>query len=210
LISDALVHRIQVAVRRLMELLFGMRVTGAGNVPVEGPLLVACNHISEMDPPVLACAMPRTLHFMAKKELFSNRLLDRFFRNVRAFPVDRGTADRQAIRTASDLLSSGEAVAIFPEGTRSVDGRQLAPRPGLGLLALSTGAPVLPVYVSGTDRLFLSVFQRPGFRVVFGSIIPGSEFIGYRGVKGGYATVSRLVMDAIQSLADATGPAARP
>src|SRR5512136_908206 len=141
--NDGLFRFWQMFARALLGAAFGLRVEGAGNVPRTGPLLVACNHISELDPPVLGSAMPRTLNFMAKKELFRGSFWRFFFRQLRAFPVDREGVDRAALRKAAEVLAAGNALAVFPEGTRSTDGSMLPPKHGLGFLAASTGSGII-------------------------------------------------------------------
>ncbi|HEU0114802.1 MAG TPA: lysophospholipid acyltransferase family protein [Thermomicrobiales bacterium] len=129
------------------------RIVGLEHVPASGPLLVAANHLHNADPLLLGLAMPRPIHFMAKRELFANPVLGWLLRRADAFPVDRGRADRGAIRAAEDRLQRGFAVGVFPEGTRSETGWLQPAHPGVGLLALRSGAPILPVAISGTERL---------------------------------------------------------
>ena len=131
---------------------FRFKVRGRRNVPRRGPLLVASNHVSYLDPPVVGVAVPRILHYMAKSELFEIPVFNGLIRFLNAFPVRRGKPDRRALRYTLDLLRMGEAVLTFPEGTRSKDGRLKAPEPGTGYIALLSRAPVLPVAVVGTDR----------------------------------------------------------
>ena len=148
------------AVRRVLWLVLGpalrMRVDGLERVPATGPLLVVCNHLHNADPVIVSVAFPRPLHFMAKKELFGVPVIGWLIRKVGAFPVDRGTADRAAIRHAEAALRQGIAVGMFPEGTRSLTGALQRAHPGVGLLALRSGAPVLPMVVTGSERLPLN------------------------------------------------------
>jgi 1-acyl-sn-glycerol-3-phosphate acyltransferase len=186
---------------------FGLRVEGAANVPLNGPLLLACNHISELDPPVLGCAVPRPIYFLAKKELFRGSFWRSFFESLHAIPVDRGGMDREALRSASDLLTAGNAIVIFPEGTRSTDGGMLPPKPGLGFLATSTRTAILPAHISGTDSIKAAVLRRPGFRVRFGEVIPAPDSApGSGGSKReNYSRVSSQAMEAIAALGDPEG-----
>jgi 1-acyl-sn-glycerol-3-phosphate acyltransferase len=128
-----------------------MRVHGAELVPRDGPLIVACNHVSYFDPPALGVAMPRPIHYMAKVELFAMPVLGPVIARLNAFPVDRSRGDVAAIRRSVEVLKGGAAVGIFPEGTRNASGRVTA-QVGVALLASLSGAPVLPAYVAGSAR----------------------------------------------------------
>ncbi len=138
---------------RLTMLIFCQwQVRGRGNVPRRGGFIMAPNHTSYLDPPVAAVAIHRQVFFMAKAELFEVPCLCSIIRVLGAFPVRRGVADRAALRRAEELLRAGHPVMVFPEGRRSPDGRLLPAEPGIAMLALRTGAPVLPMGVNGTDR----------------------------------------------------------
>jgi 1-acyl-sn-glycerol-3-phosphate acyltransferase len=126
-------------------------VHGAENVPRTGPLIVASNHVSYFDPPSLGVALPRPLHYMAKIELFRMPLLGQLITWLNAFPVDRSRGDVAAIKRAVEVLRSGTAVGIFPEGTRNRSG-DVKPQVGVALLAALSKAPVLPAYVGGTKH----------------------------------------------------------
>jgi 1-acyl-sn-glycerol-3-phosphate acyltransferase len=128
-----------------------LRVAGTENVPADGPLIVVSNHLSNADPPILIVAFPRPLFFMGKIELFRNPILGWIVRKFGGFPVERGTADRAALRHALKVLDQGIALGIFPEGGRSKTGALRPGLPGVGLLALQSGAPVLPVGLTGTE-----------------------------------------------------------
>jgi 1-acyl-sn-glycerol-3-phosphate acyltransferase len=138
-------------------------VIGREHVPLSGPLIVAANHVSYFDPPVIGVASPRPLFYMAKRELFEIPLFGALIRALNAYPVDRKRGDAGAIKRTVEMLIKGNAVVLFPEGTRNRDG-SARPRAGVALLASLSGAPVLPVHISGTEevRRFRSI------RVVFG------------------------------------------
>lgn len=136
-------------------LVIGFRIKHLERAP-RGAVLVVSNHLHNADPVLTAIAFPRSVHYMAKKEVFGIPVIRKILPIVGAFPVDRGKADRSAIRRAEAALAQGIAVGLFPEGTRSVT-RALQPAlSGAGLLALRTGAPVLPIVVTGTERLRLN------------------------------------------------------
>jgi 1-acyl-sn-glycerol-3-phosphate acyltransferase len=140
-------------VRLLLRLLTRCRVEGLENVPGTGPLLLAANHLNLVDPPVLGALLPRRITFMAKQELFGVPVVGWMVKWYGAFPVRRGQADRQALRTAVAALGRGQVVGMFPEGTRSRTGRMQEAHAGAALVALMSEAPVLPVSITGTDRL---------------------------------------------------------
>src|SRR4051794_14524281 len=122
---------------------------GHENVPKSGAVLLVSNHRSFLDPFVVACCVRRPLYFVAKQELFANRLQGWLLNALGAFPIRRGESDEESMATARELLERGEAVVIFPEGTRVRSGGLGAPRRGAGRLALETAAPVVPVAVAG-------------------------------------------------------------
>jgi 1-acyl-sn-glycerol-3-phosphate acyltransferase len=117
---------------------------------LQGPLLIVSNHIGAVDPPLLGAWTPRPVWFMAKAELFKNWFMGPLARAYHAFPVVRHSPDRRAIRRAFDLLKGGQAVVLFPEGTRSKDARLHRAEPGAGFVARRSGAPIVPVAFTGT------------------------------------------------------------
>ena len=133
-----------------------VRVEGLGDLPTEGPLILAANHLSNADPPFiggwLGPALGRRPTFLAKEVLFEGPL-GILIRSLGAEPVKAGGNDIGAYRTAKAVLDKGGVVAILPEGTRSFDGVMADPKPGVSMLATRTGTPVLPVGISGTDEL---------------------------------------------------------
>jgi 1-acyl-sn-glycerol-3-phosphate acyltransferase len=130
------------------------RVEGRENLPREGGAILACNHISYLDPPVMGAAIaPRRLYYMAKSELFRSRPLRWLITRLGVYPVRRGTADRRALKTTLELLKAGELVLVFPEGTRSEDGNLQPPELGIAFLAAHARVPVIPVALIGTNKV---------------------------------------------------------
>jgi 1-acyl-sn-glycerol-3-phosphate acyltransferase len=130
----------------LCRLLFGYRVHGGESVPAEGPMIVASNHSQYADPVLVCVAVPRRLQWMAKKQLFAFPFR-KFFEFIGSFPVDREGGGRGAIRAALALLAEGWALGIFPEGTHRGAGASRGAKSGVVVLAVRSGASVLPVHV---------------------------------------------------------------
>jgi glycerol-3-phosphate dehydrogenase (NAD(P)+) len=129
------------------------RVSSSGHRKIpDGPVILAANHRSFLDPFVIGVCLRRPIYFVAKRELFRNRLQGWLLNCLGAFPVRRGESDEDSVRTALGLLERGEAVVIFPEGTRIRSGSLAKPKRGVGRLALASGARVVPVAVTGTER----------------------------------------------------------
>ena len=139
----------------LFKLGLRLNVEGTENIPQEGPLVIASNHLSLLDPPVIGVAATRKVHFMAKQELFVPILGD-IYKALGAFPVRRGGADRAAIKHGIDILKDNKVLAIFPEGTRSKTGKLGKAEPGALMMASKAMATIVPCCVIGTD------FQRQG------------------------------------------------
>lgn len=161
----------KITVRWLLYLFFGLRISGAARVPRNGALILAANHVSNFDPPVLGAVFPRRLNFVAKEELFRNRIFGAFLRQLGAFPLRRGGADAAAIKEAVQRLRKDQAVLIFPQGTRTVaEGSRV--RAGVGFLAAKTNAAVIPARIIGTDVILPrgAKYPRRGtVKVVFGN-----------------------------------------
>ena len=151
-----------------------LEVVGRENIPREGGLILASNHLNNADPPAVALAIqPRYPMYMAKREMIGWPILGPAFRTFGAFPVRRGEADLSALRAAGELVRDGALLVMFPEGTRSRTGGLTRGHPGTAMIALRTGAPILPVAVTGTEGvvwpwIFLKPYSIKHVRVVIG------------------------------------------
>jgi glycerol-3-phosphate dehydrogenase (NAD(P)+) len=140
---------------------FRMQRIGLEHVPKRGPVIIAANHRSFLDPFVIACMARRPMYYVAKHDIFMGRVISWLLTSLGAFPVRRGASDSETIVTAKAILERGDIVLIFPEGTRTRPGALGTPRRGVGRLALETGAPVVPVAVIGTEAIRKGVLIRP-------------------------------------------------
>lgn len=127
-------------------------VSAFGNIPTDGPLLVACNHLSNIDPFIFGGYAPGAMYCMAKRELYRNPALAWMLAGCNCFPVERGTPDRWALRTSLDLLRSGQRLLVFIEGTRAAQPGMKRAEAGVGFLARRSGAPVLVTGIWGSER----------------------------------------------------------
>ena len=138
----------------LFRFLFRGQTVGISNVPKTGGVVVVSNHGSHLDPPILGHALGRPVAFMAKTELFRVPVLSFIISACGAYPVKRGSGDREALRTASNRLIEGFATGVFLDGSRQENGRVNNPKAGAALLAARTGCPILPVAIVNSHRAF--------------------------------------------------------
>jgi 1-acyl-sn-glycerol-3-phosphate acyltransferase len=132
---------------------YRLRVAGTEHLPTSGPAIVVINHQSDFDPPFVGMAFPRPLRYMAKSELFEVGWFRWAIEHLGAFPIRRGESDRQALRRSLEVLEAGHVLLMFPEGTRHDDGRVHDFFPGVGLIALRSGVPVIPAAMKGTELI---------------------------------------------------------
>ncbi len=194
------------AIRFCSRILFKLRMDGGDNVPTRGPAIFAMNHQSFLDPPLAGCMIKGEIYYLARRTLFEKPVLKWLLPKVNVISVDRDGQDRAALKIVIRLLEEGHRVLIFPEGTRSPDGSLQSAKPGLGLIAAKTRAPVIPLRIfgshealprGGTGLKFVPIRIHVGKPLVFNEIYKGKE---------DYQRISDAVMAAIARLGDPSPP----
>ena len=189
---------------------FRGEVVGTENLPRTGPFLIAANHASHLDPPLVGCQIARQMRFFARKTLWSNAVTSWWLNRTECIPVDRDSGDVGAIKRVLQALREDRAVVLFPEGTRSPDGQLQKPKAGVGLMACKTGAPVVPCRVYGSYEAFGKGASIPRFgppvTVVFGAPIPATEYDDPAAGKERYQVASQRIFTRIAALPQPTFP----
>lgn len=181
-------------VRIITFFMFPLRAVGTENVPREGAAIIALNHKSDLDPVMAGITCPRQLTFMAKQELFENKLFGGLIKRLGAFPVNRGVGDIGAFKTAFGIFKSGGVMLIFPEGGRVRDGRTRRAKPGVAMLATRGRVPVIPVHIKNGYR-----WMRP-VTVVYGEPMDLSEYYGKKLTQEETQAIADRVLENIYAL----------
>ncbi len=140
--------------RAVFKLYFGWRVYNPERVPLEGPVILAANHASYIDPPLVGAGVPRLINYLARESLFRVPILAAILRSWKVVPVDRDAGTGRGLKTILQRLSQGGAIILFPEGTRTRDGNFQPARSGIGLTVIKSKAPVVPARVFGTFEAY--------------------------------------------------------
>ncbi len=181
----------------IFKLLYFYKVKGKKNLPKEGPFIACSNHISNLDPVLLALTQKRQIYYMAKAELFENKFFAGLIRKLGAFPVHRGSGDTKAIEQAESVVKDDRVLGIFIEGTRSKTGEFLRPKSGPSIIAQQTHTPVIPVCITPKNKK-IKLFQ--GVTISWGTPLTPEEL----GLKNGgpeeYRNASRRIMDEIKKM----------
>jgi len=177
-----------------------MNIRGQENVPSSGGFILAANHISYYDPPLLGCTIRRPIYFLAKEGLFHNPLFGWILRSVNTLPVKRGAFDRRAVQLCVDTISKGNGLLVFPEGTRSKTGELMEPKAGIGLIARQAACPIVPARIQGSNHMSRCFWGREKLRVDIGEPI-SAEWVSSQSLdKDGYLAITQEVMGRIRSL----------
>lgn len=176
------VYRItKVVARFVLGLICRIEVVGREKVPLEGPVIIAANHLSWLDPPAIGLVLPRPISYIARANLFDNPFLGWLLPRLYVIPVERGSGDLSAVKAAIRALRNGMAFGIFPEGTRSRSGKLQPFKTGTAAIAIRTGAPVLPVAVIGSDKIWPpggKIHLGRKLKIVFGEPLDLSRYAG--------------------------------
>jgi 1-acyl-sn-glycerol-3-phosphate acyltransferase len=167
----------------------GLKKKGMDNIPLKGGVIIASNHISVYDPPLVGTASPRELFYLAKRELFEHKFLGWLIRKLNSIPVNRERFDKGTFSQAVKLLKSGKALLLFPEGTRNLGSGFLKLKPGIGMIALKSEVPIVPAIVENSQELSFNLFRRRKVMVKFGSPISWSWLKNVPADKEGYSKI---------------------
>lgn len=186
------------AIGRIIFFFLGLKTEGLENIPSSGAAIIAPNHVSNWDPIVVGIAMKRPICFMGKASLFKYEITNYVFTKLNAFPVNKEYPDRQAIRRSLQVLKEGKMLGIFPQGVRDRSGEARA-QAGVVMIALKSGAPIIPVACLGTGHYFPCGWLRP-LVVRAGQPIYLDEFKGQRIGSAGMEKISEDIMNKINGL----------
>ncbi len=195
--------------RAVGRLCFRYRAVGSRNIPRTGGVLVAANHASFLDIPLLGCGIRRRVWFLGRHDLFPIPVLNTILQALGWIPMRQGRLDREAFGKAIGLIKAGKAVVIFPEGSRTADGHLRPGRPGLGVIVAKTRCPVVPAYIKGTYEALPIGAWWPRFRpvtVTYGEPIDFSDDAEPPAGKAFYRHISRTVMAKIAELGQVPPP----
>lgn len=178
----------------ILSIFYGFKVTGLENIPANGKLIICSNHASNWDPVFISLIFPRQVHWMAKKELFKNKILSYIIYKLESFPVDRHETDITAIKNALRVLKNEKVLGIFPEGTR-VEGFDIAnAKPGVSLLAIKSQATILPISISSSYKIFNKV------NINIGKPFNLSDYYGKRLDNNEHTQISINILEKIYEL----------
>lgn len=184
--------------RGLVSIVFGamfrIKIQGKEHIPAKGRIVICSNHVSLLDPIIVAIAVPRQVFFMAKKELFRSKLLGTVIRKLGAFPVDREGADLLAVRSSLKILKNEQALGIFPEGTRIKEHDISNAKPGIAMMSIKGKASIIPIHIDTQYKVFREV------KVTIGEAVCLEEYFDKKLSIEEYTEISKKVMNKIYDL----------
>jgi 1-acyl-sn-glycerol-3-phosphate acyltransferase len=178
------------------KILYGYELIHFERLAEAKSMILAANHISWFDPPIIGALAPFEIGFLAKAELFKNRIFGALISNLNSVPIVRKSTDLKAINKVLELLGSGKSLLIFPEGTRN--GKSI--KPGVGMFAMRMKCDILPIYIENTDKLMSCLFSSKKVRVTFGERIRYEEFADWEMKKENYQKLAEYTYGKITEL----------
>lgn len=186
--------------RLISKLFFRIKIYGQNHIPKNGGFIVATNHASYFDPPLVGSWMTRQVYFFAKKELFKNKIFGWIITRTNALPVRRGVIERNALEATLAIIKKGYGLTIFPEGTRSKTDQFLEPKPGVGMIAIRAQCPIIPGYVRGTNKLKDCFWGREKLSITFGEPFSSEWVTSFPDNKDSYHKIANAVMERIAQI----------
>lgn len=194
---------LQIAVTLFFKIIFRVEVVDFHKIPKKGKLILASNHTSYLDPVLICAYFPRPVYFMAKIELFRIKVFSNIVSFFNAFPVARNSLDRSAVSNSIKVLKDGQALGIFPEGTRSVDGIIRDGLKGAGLISVMAKAPILPIAHIGSNKIIQKPHKRiyfPKIKIIAGDLINVDDILKEYERREAAGIMVKKAMDAIRKL----------
>jgi len=182
------------SIRFLLSLIYRIEIQGKENIPMEGKSIVCSNHLNLLDPLLIGTCLRRKINYMAKEELFSNKVFALILNKLGVFPVKRSGADISAIKTALKILKSNEIFGIFPEGTRSKNGEVVEAKPGLAMISIKAKSPIIPVAIVGDYKPFSKI------KIIIDKPIDLSHYYGQKNSTEEYQQLSQNVLNHIKKI----------
>lgn len=196
---------VQFILRVIFDLLYRVEKIDLNKVPINGKLIKCSNHISYLDPVVIGAYIPRCVYFMAKKELYNNRFLSSLVTFLNTFPVKRQAFNRKAFSISFEILKDENVLCLFPEGTRSTDGVLRGGKKGIGFIAAASNTPILPVAISGTNKIIQKPYRRiffPRVKLIVGDIIDIKDILKEHSKKEAISIIVDRTMKEIGKIYD--------
>ncbi|MBN3039256.1 MAG: 1-acyl-sn-glycerol-3-phosphate acyltransferase [Candidatus Omnitrophica bacterium] len=185
------------------KIFFRLSAAGRERIPTTGAFIIASNHASYLDPPIIGVCCPRKLSYFAKEELFYNSFFAWFIRRLQAFPVKTRSADLRSVRFALAELKASKGVLIFPEGARTWDGSLGKPLGGIGLIAAKSKAPIVPAYIQGSFKALrrgTRIIRPTKIKVYFGQPLEANDLTSEKKGVDLYRYIAQRVMQKIEEL----------
>ncbi len=158
--------------------------------------ILAANHISLLDPPFIGAILPKEIHYLAKSELFKNKIFGKFLKSVNAIPVKRGMIDKSAIKNVQNVLQLGHSILIFPQGTRN--GTSI--KAGIGKFAIQMKIEIVPIYIENSNKFWKCLFGKERLKIYIGKRIKLEDFVDWEENRNNYRKLANLVFQKVKEL----------